>query len=161
VYGPAATLSFLPARFPYIFDDRIRTPDGTSKPRLVLHAMEPDVPVHVAGIEVLPLSFDHGFSSVFGYRMGPVAYLTDVKSVSAAARERLRGVRVLVMSALWWRTHPTHQSIPEALEVAGAIGAERTYLTHLSHETGHRALLEQLPPGVEPAFDGLTVEIDP
>jgi phosphoribosyl 1,2-cyclic phosphate phosphodiesterase len=68
-------------------------------------------------------------------------------------------VQVLVLSALWWRPHPTHQSIQEAIEAALDIGAERTYLTHLSHETSHKALLDRLPAGIEPGFDGLTVEV--
>ncbi len=160
VYGPAATLEFLRTGFRYIFDDGVLIPEGTSRPRLTLHELTPGIPVEIGGLRVLPLAFDHGYSSVFGYRIGPVAYVTDVKAVPAEARERLRGVRVLVLSALWWRPHPTHQSIGEAVEAALAIGAERTYLTHLSHETSHRGLLERLPAGIEPGYDGLTVEVD-
>ena len=84
-----------------------------------------------------------------------MGYLTDVKRVPPAARELLRGVRVLVLNALWWREHPTHLSFEEAIEVARDIGAERTWLTHLTHETGHAELLERLPPGIEPGYDGL------
>jgi phosphoribosyl 1,2-cyclic phosphate phosphodiesterase len=160
LFGPRATLDFLSSGFRYIFDDGVPLPEGTSKPRLTLHPLEADSPAQVAGVEVLPLSFDHGYSPVFGYRIGPVAYVTDVKRVSPLARDRLRGVRLLVLSALWWRPHPTHQSIPEAIEAALDIGAERTYLTHLSHETAHADLLARLPAGIEPGFDGLTVEVD-
>jgi phosphoribosyl 1,2-cyclic phosphate phosphodiesterase len=160
-YGPAPALGYIRESFRYIFDDSVRVPDGTSKPRLSLHELESGVPSEVAGFEVLPIAFDHGFSAVFGYRIGDLAYITDVKAVPASARHRLTGVRVLVMSALWWRPHPTHQSIEEAVEAAAEIGAERTYLTHLSHETGHAELLARLPAGIEPAYDGLTVEIGP
>lgn len=161
LYGPPATLEYLRTTFRYIFDDGMPIPAGTSKPRLTLHELTPGVRASVAGVEVLPLAFDHGFSTVFGYRIGDIAYVTDVKQVPAEARSRLAGVRVLVLSALWWTENPTHLSIPEAVEVARAIGAERTYLTHLSHETGHRELCDRLPAGIEPAFDGLTVEIGP
>jgi phosphoribosyl 1,2-cyclic phosphate phosphodiesterase len=159
VYGPPAALEYIRGAFHYIFDDNVQVPDGTSKPRLSLTPLQADVPATIAGIEVLPIAFDHGYSTVFGYRIGDLAYLTDVKQVPAAARRRLAGVRVLVLSALWWREHPTHQSIPEAIEVAREIGAERTYLTHLTHETSHRDLLARLPAGIEPARDGLTVEV--
>lgn len=159
VFGPAETLEHLRSAYRYIFDEAVRVPDGTSKPHLDLRALEAGVPARAGGLEVLPLAFEHGYSTVFGYRVGPVAYLTDVKAVGPEVRERLRGVEVLVMSALWWRPHPTHQSIPEAVEAARAIGAGRTYLTHLTHETAHRDLLERLPAGIEPAYDGLTVEI--
>jgi phosphoribosyl 1,2-cyclic phosphate phosphodiesterase len=160
VYGPGPALEFLRASFRYIFDDGVRIPEGTSRPRLTLHELTADVTVDIGGLTVLPLAFDHGYSTVFGYRVGPVAYVTDVKSVPAEARERLRGVQVLVLSALWWRAHPTHQSIADAIEAAQAIGAERTYLTHLSHETNHRELLRRLPACIEPGYDGLTVEVD-
>src|SRR5690606_41759797 len=65
----------------------------------------------------------------------------------------------LFRSALWYgRPHPTHMTVEEAVEVAQRIRAERTYLTHLSHRVRHAALLESLPPGIEPAYDGLVVE---
>ena len=66
---------------------------------------------------------------------------------------------MLVLNALWWRPHPTHLSIAEAVETAQALGARRTYLTHLTHETGHAELAAQLPDGILPAYDGLTVEV--
>lgn len=158
-YGPPQTLDHLHHAFRYIFDDAVTVPDGTSKPRLSLHPLASGIHARVAGVEVLPIAFDHGYSAVYGYRIGDLAYVTDVKSVPESAREALAGVRVLVLSALWWRSHPTHQSIPEAIAVAQAIGAERTYLTHLTHETGHADLLARLPAGIEPAYDGLTVEV--
>jgi phosphoribosyl 1,2-cyclic phosphate phosphodiesterase len=82
-----------------------------------------------------------------------------VKAVPAAERDALRGVRTLVLNALWWRPHPTHLSIPEAIDTARAIGAERTYFTHLTHETAHEELAAALPPGIAPGYDGLTLEV--
>ena len=64
-----------------------------------------------------------------------------------------------MLNALWWRPHPTHLSIGEAVDVARAVGARRTWLTHLTHETGHAELAAQLPSNVFPAHDGLIVEI--
>ena len=159
VHGPAETLDRLRSSYRYIFDDSVRPPAGTSKPRLTLVPLEAGVEVTIAGLPVLPLAFPHGDLRVFGYRIGPVAYVTDVKRVEPAAIERLRGVEVLGLSALWWRPHPTHQTIDEAIAAARAIGADRTYLTHLTHETGHADLLARLPAGIEPAWDGLTVEV--
>lgn len=158
-YGPAEGLERIRMAFRYIFDDEFRAYEGTSKPRLELCAVEPGVERRIAGIPVLPLSFEHGFVRVFGYRFGPVAYLTDVKAVPEAARRRLTGLKVLALNALWWRQHPTHLSIGEAIETAQAIGAEQTFLTHLTHETGHAELAERLPPGISPAYDGLTIEV--
>ena len=80
---------------------------------------------HFAGIEVLPLAFSHGPMRVFGYRFGRLAYITDVKTVPEAERDQLHGLDVLALNALWWRSHPTHLSIGEAVETARAIGARR------------------------------------
>ncbi len=159
IYGPLETLERLRHSFNYIFDDAVRPYEGTSKPNLELHALEPGCAIAVAGVRTLPLAFRHGHLRVFGYRFGPLAYLTDVKSVPAAEREQLHGLDVLVLNALWWRSHPTHLSIAEAVQTARELGARRTYLTHLTHETGHAELEAQLPSGVMPAYDGLTVEI--
>jgi phosphoribosyl 1,2-cyclic phosphate phosphodiesterase len=159
IYGPAETLERVRASFNYIFDDSVHPYEGTSKPRLSLHPTEPGRPVMVAGIEVLPLSFQHGHLRVFGYRFGSLAYITDVKEIDEPSREQLKELDVLVLNALWWRPHPTHLSITEAIDTARALGARRTYLTHLTHETGHSELAVKLPRGVFPAYDGLTVEV--
>jgi phosphoribosyl 1,2-cyclic phosphate phosphodiesterase len=86
--------------------------------------------------------------------------VTDAKSVPDAAFEIMRGARVLVINALFRTEHPTHLSIPEAIRVAQRVGAERTYFTHLTHENFHADLESELPRGIAPAFDGLTVRID-
>ncbi len=159
VYGPAETLERLRLSFNYIFDAAVPPYEGTSKPTLEMNPVEPGRAVPVAGVDMLPLAFQHGHLRVFGYRFGALAYITDVKAIPEAARERLHGLDVLVLNALWWRPHPTHLSIAEAVQAAQALGARRTYLTHLTHETGHAELARQLPAGVMPAYDGLTVEI--
>jgi phosphoribosyl 1,2-cyclic phosphate phosphodiesterase len=159
VYGPVETLARLRTSFNYIFDAEVTAFAGTSKPHLAPTALQPGEETEIAGIRVLPIAFDHGHLRVFGYRFGRVAYITDVKEIPAPARERLAGLDVLVLNALWWRPHPTHLSIGEAVETARALGARRTYLTHLTHETGHAELAARLPEGVRPAYDGLTLEI--
>jgi phosphoribosyl 1,2-cyclic phosphate phosphodiesterase len=158
-YGPAETLERIQSGFRYIFDHDMRPFEGTSKPLLALHPIEPGGVVEIAGVPVRPLVFEHGFLRVFGYRFGPIGYITDVKAVPEEVRRELAGLQVLVLNALWWRSHPTHLSIGEAIETARAIGAERTFLTHLTHETGPAELAAQLPAGIAPAYDGLTIEV--
>lgn len=159
LYGPAQAIEHITRSFSYIFDDKVVPVPGTSKPQLEPRILEPGSQVTIAGFDVLPIAFDHGNAAVLGYRIGPLGYLTDVKTVPEAAVALLKGVEVLVLNALWWRPHPTHLSIPEAVATAQAIGARNTYLTHLTHETSHRDLLRRLPPGVEPGYDGMTVEM--
>lgn len=158
VYGPAATLSELRRRFSYIFDGVPARP-GTSKPELALQPLEPGRPAAVAGVEVLPIELPHGDQTVFGYRFGRLAYLTDVKSIPPAAHDLLAGLDVLVLNALLPRPHPLHLSVPEAVALAQQLGARRTLLTHLTHETPHAELAASLPAGIEPAFDGLVVDV--
>jgi phosphoribosyl 1,2-cyclic phosphate phosphodiesterase len=157
VYGPAATLRELERRFAYIFDEREPVP-GTSKPRLHAIPVQPSEAITVEGVVIVPIPVDHGGSEVYGYRFGEAAYVTDAKAVSESAVAALRGVDILVLNGLFERPHPTHLSIPEAIDVARAIGARRTLLTHLTHRYAHRELVARLPAGVEPAYDGMSVQ---
>jgi phosphoribosyl 1,2-cyclic phosphate phosphodiesterase len=158
IYGPPETLERLRVSYSYIFDE-VRPYEGTSKPNLALHPIEAGSVAEVAGVPVLPLAFRHGHLRVYGYRIGALAYITDVKVIEEPERARLLDLDTLVLNALWWRPHPTHLSIGEAVATAQSLGARRTYLTHLTHETGHAALAAELPAGICPAYDGLTVEV--
>jgi len=160
MYGPRETLDGLARRFPYIFDAAMKPLPGTSKPEGFAHPVENGVVTRIGHLDVLPVEVPHGRIRVFGYRIGPLAYVTDAKELPESAIAQLRGARVLVLNALFRTSHPTHFSIGEAVEAARRVGAERTYFTHLTHETSHAALTAQLPAGVAPAYDGLTVEFD-
>jgi phosphoribosyl 1,2-cyclic phosphate phosphodiesterase len=160
-YGSRETIASLSHKFGYILDESVRPLPGTSKPEGRAHFIEPGQRFTVGGEEVMAVSLPHGPIAVLGYRVGALAYITDAKEVPADAVARLRGVKVLVINALFRTEHPTHLSIPEAIDVSRQIGASRTYLTHLTHENFHADLeAELLPKGVTPAFDGLTVRID-
>ena len=159
IYGPADALARMREKFDYVFDPSKNIIPGSARPSVSATTLEAGVATTIAGIPVLPIGFRHGNATVFGYRFGPIAYVTDVKHVGPDAVEALRGVRVLVLNALWYREHPTHQSIPEAVEAARAVGAETTWLTHLTHETAHGDLERDLPPSVRPGYDGLVVEV--
>lgn len=160
MYGPPDSLARLARRFAYIFDDNIRALPGTSKPEGRAVSLEDRELVTIADLEVLPVAVPHGPVSVFAYRIGPLAYVTDAKSIPPEAMSMFSGASVLVINALFRTGHPTHLSIPEAVAAARAIGAERTYLTHLTHDNFHADLEAELPRGIMPAFDGLTVRID-
>ncbi len=159
MYGAADTLHDLAKKFAYIFDDSIRPLPGTTKPQGRAITIAAGETVRVADVDVTAVAVPHGAVTVFAYRIGPLAYVTDAKEVPAPALAQLRGARVLVINALFRRPHPTHLSLPEALHAAAAIGAERTYLTHLTHDNFHADLEAELPAGVAPAFDGLTITV--
>jgi phosphoribosyl 1,2-cyclic phosphate phosphodiesterase len=160
IHGPAETLERLALRFPYIFDQTVRPLPGTTKPEGDARPLTPGRTVTIGDVAVTPVIVPHGAIEVFAYRIGPLAYVTDAKSLPAEAITLFRGVKVLVINALFRTEHPTHLSFPEAVAVAAEIGAERTYLTHLTHDNFHADLEAEMPRGITPAFDGLTVRID-
>ncbi|MFI5207711.1 MAG: MBL fold metallo-hydrolase [Gemmatimonadales bacterium] len=159
LFGPEESLARMRHKFDYVFDPEVRPLPGSARPRVTATVLEPGRPALIAGTEVFPIAFEHGPTRVFGYRFGKLAYVTDVHQVTAAAVAALAGVEVLVLNALFYRSHPTHLSVPEAVAAARAIGATRTFLTHLTHETAHADLERDLPPEVRPAYDGLVVEV--
>jgi phosphoribosyl 1,2-cyclic phosphate phosphodiesterase len=159
MYGSADTLEALEQKFIYIFDDSIRPLPGTSKPQGRAIVMAPGETVRIADVEVTAVPVPHGPITVFAYRIGPLAYVTDAKSIPADALSALRGARVLVINALFRTPHPSHLSLSEALRVAEQVGAERTYFTHLTHDNFHADLEAELPAGIAPAYDGLTITV--
>lgn len=160
IYGPKDTLDDLWHKFRYIFDETILPVPGTAKPEGKAHEVSSGDTFTVADLEITPIAVPHGNVTCFAYRIGPLGYVTDAKSLPNDALEVMRGVKVLVLNALFRTEHPTHLSIPEAVSTAQAVGTERAYLTHLTHDNLHADLEAELPRGVVPAFDGLTVRVD-
>lgn len=155
-YGSAATVARLRHTFAYIFEDDDHP--GGGKPRIELE--EIDGPFELFGERVVPIPVLHGRMTVFGYRFGRFAYVTDCSEIPSPSFERLAGVEALVLGALRYRPHPTHFTIDQACAAAERIGARRVWLTHLNHEVDHTALERPLPEGIELAYDGLTFEVD-
>ncbi len=156
---PEEYVEELSTRFRYIFDDQVRVPDGTTKPNLRVIPFS-DGAVQVADVSFQPIRVPHPPVNAYGFRCGPLGYVTDAKEVPEASLELLSGVRVLVLNALWFgKTHPTHLVVEDAVEIAEQVGAETTFLTHLTHRVRHEELEERLPDHVRPSYDGLTIEI--
>lgn len=160
-YVPTEYVDAIKEHFRYIFDDAFKPPEGSSKPQIRVESFDVGAEVPLVGASFVPVRVPHGEVSVYGFRVGNLGYITDAKTLPAEAIDILSGVDVLVLNALWFgRKHGSHFNIEEAIEAAREVGARRTYLTHLTHRVTHAELLEKLPDGVLPAYDGLTVEID-
>jgi phosphoribosyl 1,2-cyclic phosphate phosphodiesterase len=99
----------------------------------------------------------HGRSTVLGYRFGALAYVTDAKVISESSLELLQELDVLVLNALRERSHPTHLSLSEAVEVIERLRPREAYIVHLSHELSHQQASSLVPDNVKIAYDGLTV----
>lgn len=157
VYADEATAAGLHTTMPYCFTKHFYP----GVPRLCLHAIQPHVPLKIRDAEVVPFTVMHGKLPILGYRIGKLAYITDMKTIDDEEYEYLKGVDTLVVNALRWeKEHHSHQLVGDAIALARRIGARRTYLVHLTHEIGfHDDANKKLPPGVEFAYDGLEIEI--
>lgn len=157
LYATPRTAAAVRKDFDYAFaEDKYR-----GVPEIALHEIDPAEPFRVGGVEVVPVSGQHSARfAVTGYRIGPLAYLTDFKTIADGEVAKLRGVEVLVVNALRFEPHDSHFCVGEALELVRRVAPRRAYLTHLSHSVGLHAEVEpRLPEGVRLAYDGLEVEL--
>jgi phosphoribosyl 1,2-cyclic phosphate phosphodiesterase len=155
LYANATTAEVIERVFSYTF-----SPDATYPTRARVEMRRLNGPVDVAGVTFTPVPLLHGRLEVTGYRFGNAAYLTDMNRVPDASLPLLEGVEVVVLDALRPQPHPTHATIPEAIDWAQRIGARETWFTHMSHEVMHAEMDRQLPPSIRLAYDGLRVPIE-
>lgn len=157
VYANSSTAKALKQTMPYCFTDELYP----GVPRLNLHTIESGKAFKVNEVEVLPIKVYHGKLPILAYRFGEVAYITDMKTIDDAEKELLKGVKVLVVNGLRWeKEHHSHQLINEAIAFSKSIGAEKTFLTHVTHEIGvHVEASKRLPSNVYFAYDGLEFEV--
>lgn len=143
-------------RMPYCFVDQ-RYP---GVPDIPLQVVVPGHPFLINRTEVFPLRVMHGRLPILGYRIGRLAYITDMLTMPEDSYEQLVGVDVLVMNALRITKHSTHQLLQGALENAQRIQAKETYFIHMSHDMGlHEEVTKKLPDNVHLAFDGLEINL--
>ena len=116
--------------------------------------IEPGKPFEVLGEQVVPLRLEHGPSPVLGFRIGSLAYCTDVNRIPDESFALLEYLDVLVLDALQHKRHTTHFSIEQAMEVVERLKPKQTRFTHIAHALGHEATNATLPPNVRLAYDG-------
>jgi phosphoribosyl 1,2-cyclic phosphate phosphodiesterase len=109
---------------------------------------------------VEPIEILHGRDPILGFRIGSLAYLTDCSAIPEASCRQLGDLDVLVLDALRDRPHPTHFTVAQAVEMAGSLAPRMTYFTHMSHDLPHEATCARLPPGMQLAYDGLSLDFE-
>lgn len=160
VYADDQTMRRLQEGFGYCFE----TPAGSSYPPIATpHRIEAGTPFAIDGpggpVEILPYPQVHGDIRSLGLRIGGYAYSSDVSGMPEESLPLLAGLDVFVVDALRYTPHPSHLSLDEALDLSARIAPRRTILTHMHIDLDYRTLLGRLPAGVEPAYDGLVVEL--
>jgi phosphoribosyl 1,2-cyclic phosphate phosphodiesterase len=155
IYAEQRVLDSLRKQFDYAFTD-YKSP---GLPEMTLHPINNE-PFYIRDIAIIPVRAMHGPLPIFGFRIGPIGYLTDAKTIENKELEKFRGVEVFVVSTVQRTVHRTHFSLSQAIDVAQYVGAPVSYLTHLSHcLEPHEELITTLPRGIEPAYDGLVREV--
>jgi phosphoribosyl 1,2-cyclic phosphate phosphodiesterase len=157
-WGLAKTLEELRQRFGYAFQ-LIENMNFFYKPALIARPLEPPAPVRIAGLEIVPFRQNHGFSETLGFRLGPFAYSTDVVELDATAMEILAGVDTWLVGCFQRAPHKTHAHLAKVLDWAVRLGVRRTVLTHMGTDMDWGWLCAHLPAGVEPAYDGMVIEV--
>lgn len=156
IYSDAYTADHLRTRMPYCFVEK----KYPGVPRIYLQEIKVNEPFYIRQTEIVPLRVMHGRLPILGYRIGQrLGYITDMLTMPDASFEQLKDLDVLIVNALRPQSHPTHQSISEALVTAERIGAKETYFIHMSHHAGlHADLSKQLPTHFHYAYDGLIID---
>lgn len=156
-FATQVTLDELARRFDYAF--RPWQPPGFFRPVLAPRIVAPGDAARAAGIDLRFFDQDHGFTRSLGLRVGGFGYSTDAVALDDAAFAALAGVDTWVVGCFQREPHHTHAWLARVLDWAGRVAARRTVLTHMGTDLDWAWLCANLPPGVEPGFDGQVLEV--
>jgi phosphoribosyl 1,2-cyclic phosphate phosphodiesterase len=145
--------------FSYAFSDPSTHAHKYAAPRLRFERITEGQDFSLLGLNIRTIRLKHGELPILGFRIGNVAFCTDVSTIPADSREQLKNLDVLVLNTLRHKPHPTHLHLDAALNLIRQLQPRQAYLTHMSHELDYDELLKELPPNVAPAYDGLRIAI--
>jgi len=156
IYGSQETLDNISRTFHYIFRD---VPSESSMPKIDVRTLSGE-PFELGGLDCTPILVHHGKGRVFGFRFGPLAYLTDHSEIPPESMELLGGLDVLFLDALRHKPHPTHSTVDQSLAIVAKLAPKRAFFTHISHDLRHARTEELLPSHVRLAYDGLEIQLN-
>jgi len=157
VYATDRTARELRRRFAYIFAEN----PYPGAPMVRIQHIDPGSPFKAAGLRMSPVRVMHGKMPVLGFRIGEIAYVTDIRSIEPEEKKKLKKLQVLILSALHHKSHHSHLNLEQALELIRELQPRQTYLTHISHRMGRYADINPtLPEGVDLGYDGLKIRLD-
>lgn len=156
VYATERVQTALKREFYYIFAET----KYHGLPQINLHTVNNDEDFKIGRHTIIPFEVMHHLLPITGYRIGDFTYITDAKTVSDASFDKIKGTKILVINALQKESHISHFTLNEAIAFAEKVGAEMTYLTHISHNLGlHENVENDLPANIRLAYDDLSIEI--
>jgi phosphoribosyl 1,2-cyclic phosphate phosphodiesterase len=156
VYADPIAKAGLLQMLPYCFAEH-RYP---GVPAIQLHEIHKHEPLRIGDLEVIPIEVMHHDLPILGYRIGKLAYITDMKTIDEGELDYLQDVETLVVNALRQKPHHSHQTLDEAVTFAKRVGARQTWLIHSSHDIGrHKEVNASLPSDIQMAYDGQVIEI--
>ncbi len=155
IFGEIRVLASIKREYAYVFAEK----KYPGSPELDLNEIL-NIPFKLDEDTIVPIRAYHNLLPIYGYRINNVAYLTDVKTIEQEEKQKLHNLDVLVLSALREKPHVSHLGLAEALDLIEELQPKKAYLTHLSHrQFNYEDLSDMLPNNVEPAFDGLVIEV--
>lgn len=153
------TMDAIQRRFGYVLEPWPADATTFYRPVLIPHRVDHGSRFSVGDISVVTFQQDHGYCDSLGFRFGPVAYSSDAVALPDDAFDMLDGVEVWIIGTLMDKPHPTHADVDKALGWLKRVGARRGILTHLSGRLDYAVLAARLPDGVEPAYDGMVIDV--
>lgn len=155
IYANEGTIKAVRHNFPYCFEEHLYP----GVPKFTLHTIEKHQHLTIGDIDVMPVEIMHDKLPILGYRFGDFAYITDMKSIHDDEIPYLRGVKILVVNALRWeKPHHSHMLVGDAIAFSQRIGAQQTYLVHVTHQIGlYEEANKRLPQGFMFPYDGMEI----
>jgi len=156
IYAEERVQNAIRKEFSYVFAE-YQYP-GIPKMKLI---SIPDHGFMVKGIEVIPVRVRHYHLEIYGFRIGNFAYITDANYIPEESKEKLIGVKYLVINALRKEKHISHFSLREAIDFVREISPKKAFITHISHQMGcYTDVEKELPPGIMLAYDELSLDCE-
>jgi len=153
IFAAPDTMETIRRVYQYIFDG---VKKESNVPQLITHLIDGGT-IDLFGLEFRPVPILHGSATIYGFRFGAAAYLTDHSDIPESSMSELCGLDVLFLDALRYKPHPTHSTVDRSLQTVEKLKPRRAFFTHISHDLSHERAESLLPPNVKLAYDGLEI----
>lgn len=155
IYAAPDTMEVIQRVYQYIFDG---VKKESNVPQLAVHLLD-GAAFELFGLEFWPVPILHGSATIYGFRFGAAAYLTDHSEIPESSMAQLCGLDVLFLDALRYKPHPTHSTVDRSIQTVEKLAPRRAFFTHISHDLGHERAESMLPSNVRLAYDGLEIVV--